>query len=233
MRSQIHATSPAATPIPAWTRNFVTATTDTDDNKTLTRYTSWRITIDTTFAQRYPSADEADVTIVADDQGHECACWGCAGADESPCTSIATNLICMGTPIADQTTMIDQATRLAAENGFKINGHWTTNTLGQTTAPLIPLILDPNCAAYEPATAAAMPTTEPTALVSATATALLGTEPHFFTAEQIETALNLWEENPDVGRDPSTAMRQEYAIQEGGTLDQAAAALYHARDLRR
>jgi hypothetical protein len=142
--------------IPDWTRQFVTATTTTDDNQTIVRYTGWRLVIDTTFAQRHPGTTEVDVVIVADDQEHDCACLGCASVHGSACLDNSTNLVCMGTDLADETDMVDEAVRLAAENGFRVDGPWVPDANGRLTVPLVPVILDPDCAAYEPAAVEAL-----------------------------------------------------------------------------
>ena len=92
----------------------------------------------------------------------------------------------------------------------------------------VPVILTPTGRA-----ALGLPQPAPAEVVAATATAILSTEPVFFTAAQVESAIALWEANPDVGRDPSDDMKAAYMQHEGGTLDQAGAALYHARDLGR
>jgi hypothetical protein len=47
------------------------------------------------------------------------------------------------------------------------------------------------------------------------------------TAEQYDTAHALWESNPGVTA-PTQAMCQQYAIEQGGTYEQARAALYQA-----
>ena len=181
MRSQIHATSPAPIIIPTWTRQFVTMTTLTDNNQLITRYTGWRAVIHIDASRRYTSYGEVDVNIVANDQAHDCDHLGCAGVHGSRCASNASNLLCASVSDAvaadDHTAIINNASTLVAEWGFRVDGPWVSSPDGTYTAPLIPVILDPNCAAYEPATAAAMPTTAPAALVAATATALLGTEP--------------------------------------------------------
>jgi hypothetical protein len=139
--------------IPDWARTFVTATTTTDDNQTIVRYTGWRLVIDTTYARRHPNTTEADVVIVANDQEHDCACLGCAAVHGSTCPDNSANLVCMGTDLANKAAMVNEAVRLAAEQGFRVDGPWVPDTNGRLTAPLVPVILDRDCAAYEPETA--------------------------------------------------------------------------------
>jgi hypothetical protein len=141
--------------IPDWTRSFVTATTTTDDNQAIVRYTGWRLVIDTTFVQRHPSTTDVDVVIIADDKEHDCACLGCAAVHGSPCPDNSTNLICMGTDLTAEADMANEAVRLAAEQGFRVDGPWVPDANGRLTAPLVPVILDPDCAAYEPQAVAA------------------------------------------------------------------------------
>jgi hypothetical protein len=122
--------------IPDWTRSFVTATTETEQGETITRYTGWRLVIDLSCIQRYPSWGEVDVTVVADDQGHNCDCLGCASVYGSPCATSATNLLCASTPSADEADMVNEAARIAAEQGFRISGPWISGSDGTLTACL-------------------------------------------------------------------------------------------------
>ncbi len=145
--------------IPTWTRDFVTATTETDQGETITRYTGWRAVLDPSYMQRYRTWGEWELDIVADDQGHDCGCLGCATVHGSDCASNAAILCGMSVPDCSEADVLAAANTALAEQGFRIDGPWVSGPNGTLTAPLVPVILDPNCAAYEPESAAKLSAT--------------------------------------------------------------------------
>lgn len=138
--------------IPDWTRAFVTATTETDQRETVTQFTNWRAVL-------YPAGPygaatgEVDLTIYADDALHGPDQCGTSCHDEGS----AANLCLMSVPDGSERERIDAATTAVAEQGFRVDGPWVLDDAGRLVAPLMPVILDPTCAAYEPDVAAQMP----------------------------------------------------------------------------
>jgi len=136
--------------IPTWTRDFVTATTEDEAGRTITRCTNWRVVLDPSWLNRHPNTHDHDVdlTIVADDATH--------GPDLCDChdEGSAYNQCCMSVPEGTEREMTDAARTALAEQGFRIDGPWIPGPGGTLTASLMPVILDPQCAAYEPESAA-------------------------------------------------------------------------------
>ena len=141
--------------IPDWTRDFVTATIENDHGQTITQYTGWRATLDPSHMRRYPTTyTEWDLTVVADDALHG---PGQCGSDCHDPGDRSGNMLGMSVPDGDERDVIDAARTALAEQGFRIAGPWIAGPNGALTAPLMPVIVDPTCAAYEPETAAQMP----------------------------------------------------------------------------
>jgi hypothetical protein len=140
--------------IPTWTRDFVTATAENDNGQTVTRYTGWRAVLDPTCMQRYSTCDEWDLGIFADDGLHG---PGQCGTDcHRPDDGSMMGTFAGSVPDGDQGDVIDEAVTVLAEQGFRIDGPWIPGPNGTLTAPLVPVILDPTCAVYEPETASAI-----------------------------------------------------------------------------
>lgn len=139
--------------IPDWTRAFVTATTLNDAGQTITQHTGWRAALDPTHLRRYPTADEWDLSIVADDALHG---PGQCGTDCHEQGS-AANLCLMSVPDGSEEDVLTAANAAIAGQGFRVDGDWHAGPNGTATAELVPVILDPASEAYEPETAASLP----------------------------------------------------------------------------
>lgn len=141
------------TTIPTWTYDFVTATTQNDAGQTITQYTGWRAVLDSAAMQRYATCDEWDLAIVADDAHHG---PGQCGTDCHDPGDRSINLCAMSVPDADERAVVAAANTALAEQGFRVDSQWIPGPGGTLVASLVPVILDPACAAYEPETAAAL-----------------------------------------------------------------------------
>jgi hypothetical protein len=131
---------------PDWTRQFVTATTETETGKTVAQFTGWRAVLDPSFARRHGS-DEIDLTIVADSGLHG---PGQCGTDCHESGDRAVFMCGMSVPDGGEREQIDAARTALAEQGFRVDGPWVAGPNGTLTAPLVPVMLDPDLAAYEP-----------------------------------------------------------------------------------
>ena len=141
------------TTIPTWTYDFVTATTQNDADQTITQYTGWRAVLDPAAMQRYTSCDEWDLGIFADDAHHG---PGQCGTDcHEPADGSRMGLFADSVPDGTERDVVAAASTVLAAQGFRVDGPWIPGPGGTLTALLVPVILDPPCAAYEPETAAA------------------------------------------------------------------------------
>lgn len=133
--------------IPDWIRAFVTATIENEHRETVTQYTGWRAVLDPSYLRRYPATcHEWDLGIVADDILHG---PDLCGADCHEPGSNASYLCGMSVPDGNERDVIDAAIAALAKEGFRVDGPWIPGPNGTLTAKLMPVILDPTCAAYE------------------------------------------------------------------------------------
>lgn len=141
--------------IPTWTRDFVTATTQNERGQTVTQYTGWLAVLDPTHMRRHATCTEWDLGIFADDALHG---PGQCGTDcHEPGDGGMMGLFADSVPDGTDRDVTDAARTILAEQGFCIDGPWIPGPNGTLTAPLVPVILDPTCAAYEMETVAQMP----------------------------------------------------------------------------
>lgn len=129
---------------PDWTRQFVTATTETEDRETVAKYTAWRAVLDPTYARRNVSCDEIDLTIVADDVTHG---PDLCGSDCHEPGDRAAFMCGMSVPDGPEHEQINAARTALAEQGFRIAGPWVPGPNDTLTASLVPVMLDedPRC----------------------------------------------------------------------------------------